>query len=74
MVSSSLIDDAVQKIDGCHLCELEGVPRLRVPVGAKFHPPVPPPRPTRLLFVAVAPPWGGSSGMSLERIDFEVDC
>ena len=51
--------DAVQTIDGCHLCELEGVPRLRVPVGAKFHPPVPPPRPTRLLFVAVAPPWGG---------------
>ena len=33
--------------------------RLRVPAGAKYHPPLPPPRPTRVLFVAVAPPWSG---------------
>jgi uracil-DNA glycosylase len=33
---------------------------LRVPPGKKLHPSFPPPRPTRLLFIAVAPPWGGT--------------
>ena len=52
-------EDPIREIDACRLCEVEGVRRLRVPAGAKHHPPLAPPRPTRVLFVAVAPPWSG---------------
>ncbi len=51
--------DPIREIDACRLCEVEEVRRIRVPAGAKHHPPLPPPRPTRILFVAVAPPWSG---------------
>lgn len=47
------------KIDACRQCECLGVPYIRVPKDSKRHPPYPPPNPTRLLFVGVAPPWGG---------------
>lgn len=47
------------QIDNCRRCEQEAVRYLVVPSGQKRHPPYPPPVPTRLLFVSVAPPWGG---------------
>jgi uracil-DNA glycosylase len=46
-------------IDACRLCEQANAPFLRVPTGRKRHPPFSPPTPTRILFVSVAPPWGG---------------
>jgi uracil-DNA glycosylase len=47
------------EIEACRRCEQLRVPYLRVPAGSKRHPPLPPPTPTKLLFVSVAPPWGG---------------
>jgi len=48
------------RINHCRRCETDHVRQLVVPTGHKRHPPYSPPRPTRLLFVSVAPPWGGS--------------
>lgn len=48
------------RINHCRRCETDHVRHLVVPAGHKRHPPCSPPRPTRLLFVSVAPPWGGS--------------
>lgn len=46
-------------IDNCRLCETDQVPNLQVPLQRKRHPPYSPPQPTEILFVSVAPPWGG---------------
>ncbi len=50
---------AQNEIEECRRCENDNVPYLVVPE-KKRHPSFPPPQPTRLLFIAVAPPWGGS--------------
>src|SRR5437588_6088634 len=47
------------QIDSCRRCDQDAVPYLVVPDGLKRHPPYPPPEPTQLLFVSVAPPQGG---------------
>ncbi len=47
------------QIDDCRRCEQGPVPYLHVPLGAKRHPLYSPPNPTQILFVSVAPPWGG---------------
>ena len=48
------------KIDGCRRCEEASVPNVQVPSENKRHPAYPPPLPTRIFFVSVAPPWGGA--------------
>lgn len=53
--------DQIQNcIDNCRTCEQNEVYYLKVPVGNKRHPIKPPPSPTKLLFISVAPPWGGA--------------
>jgi len=47
------------EIEQCRRCEEAKVPYLEVPE-KKRHPSFPPPQPTRLLFISVAPPCGGS--------------
>lgn len=47
------------KIDTCRRCEEASVPYVQVPPNNKRHPTYFPPVPTRILFVSVAPPWGG---------------
>ena len=49
-----------EEIDRCRICENREIPHLIVPIGVKRHPILDPPRPTRLLFVSVAPPQGGA--------------
>ena len=50
---------AQNQIEECRRCEKDNVQYLVVPE-KKRHPSFPPPQPTRLLFISVAPPWGGS--------------
>ncbi len=49
-----------RKINDCRDCEQRNVRYLVVPTEPKPQPQFPPPQPTRLLFVSIAPPWGGS--------------
>ena len=50
---------AQNQIEECRRCKEAKVPYLEVPE-KKRHPSFPPPQPTRLLFISVAPPCGGS--------------
>ena len=50
---------AQNEFEECRRCENDKVQYLVVPE-KKRHPSFPPPQPTRLLFISVAPPWGGS--------------
>ena len=50
---------AQNEIEECRRCENDKVRYLVVPE-KKRHPSFSPPQPTRLLFISVAPPWGGS--------------
>ncbi len=52
--------EAQNRVDHCRCCDERCVPYLKVPVGPKRHPPYPPQQSTRLFFVSVAPPYGGS--------------
>lgn len=53
--------DRVQSnIEECRICQHQQVRYLMVPDDGKRHPSYPPPQPTKLLFISVAPPRGGS--------------
>ena len=53
--------ESIQRaIQNCRTCEVESVPHLSVPCGAKREPTWEPVSPVRLYFVSVAPPWGGA--------------
>ena len=52
-------ETAQNQIEECRRCENDKVQYLVVPEN-KRHPSFPPPQSIRLLFISVAPPWGGS--------------
>jgi len=61
LVGTKISWEAIQQtIQGCRVCDEKRVDFLRVPADRKRQPPVPPPLPTRLYFVSVAPPSGGA--------------
>jgi uracil-DNA glycosylase len=47
------------KIHSCRICEAQDIRYIRVPKAEKHYPPYAPPKPTKLFFVSVAPPFGG---------------